>query len=187
MKYMSFAILCRYWRCYPRSDHCTVRMQTTLHMEARDETNLSTPQIIVAPHNHEHPPPLGYAERCHMVSDMRQRVKVDSQTQLNITYESVVVQRSMDVDKAVAPSYYSVKSILKRQRRARVPNLPTTVEDVQLEGEWKTTLTNELFLLLDEPNRTDVIFTCATNLKCLAQCKTWYVDGTFATCPSPFV
>ena len=122
-----------------------------------------------------------------MVSDMRQLVKENCLQKLSSAYENVIVENNATGNNDIAPTFDSVKTILKRQRASKLPNLPTGATDIHLEGEWARTVSGECFVLPQVQDRTDVIFTCDSNLKCLADCDTWYIDGTFVTCPTPFM
>ena len=48
------------------------------------------------------------------------------------------------------PTFPSLKSTLYRSRRSRLPPLPQSREDVQIEGRWQKTLSGEQFLLRQE-------------------------------------
>ena len=64
------------------------------------------------------------------------------------------------------PTFPSLKSSLCRSRRSRLPPLPQSQEDIQIESRWQKTLSGEQFLLRQEG---DVhIFSTNENLCLLA-------------------
>ncbi len=82
------------------------------------------------------------------------------------------------------PTFPSMKSSMYRSRRSRLPTLPQSREDIQIEGRWQKTLSGEQFLLLQEGEI--LLFATNGNLCLLAAAETVYVDGTFKICPRLF-
>ena len=84
------------------------------------------------------------------------------------------------------PEFHTVRTILQRTRRGRLPPIPRVCADVRIGGEWATTWSNERYLHLD--NDWDIaVFGTDENLRRLYRCRDVYMDGTFRTCPSPYV
>jgi len=82
------------------------------------------------------------------------------------------------------PTFPSCKTSLYHQL---TPNLPTTIDVIDLQDEWTTTTANERFLLVNDGDQDKIlIFATDRNLQLLADNDTIYADGTFYTCPSLF-
>jgi hypothetical protein len=58
-----------------------------------------------------------------------------------------------DISKTVVqriPTFNAVKSSLYRARRKQTPALPTTRDDIRLDGKWTEVATGDRFLLFDD-------------------------------------
>jgi hypothetical protein len=58
-----------------------------------------------------------------------------------------------DISKTVVqriPTFNSAKSSLYRPRRKQIPALPTTRDDIRLDGQWTEVATGDIFLLFDD-------------------------------------
>ena len=66
--------------------------------------------------------------------------------------------------------------------------MPSTRGDIDLDGQWTTTVQGDRFLLGEDGNRADTIIAFASNsaLHALANADTYHMDGTFATAPKLF-
>jgi hypothetical protein len=85
-----------------------------------------------------------------------------------------------------APEFSNVQSALKRTKSSLIQEVPQTINDVDMHGEWETTWSGRQFLRhLD--NAWDVcIFATDKNYRRLVRCDTVFIDGTFKTCPAPY-
>ena len=86
------------------------------------------------------------------------------------------------------PMINSVRATMNRQRSSLVPAspIPPTVNDVNIQGAWAETWTNEDFVL-DRQNPIDVIILCTRdNLLRLSDCDTVYVDWSFRRTSHPY-
>jgi hypothetical protein len=82
------------------------------------------------------------------------------------------------------PTFPSVKSSRYWARRKITSKLPTTQQNIILEGQWIPTTTGEEFLLFDDGDDNRIItFATSQNLIDLANAETLYCDRT---CPSQF-
>ena len=168
----------RYWRCFLRSK-CPARMQTSVVTRTSDK-----PVILVQPSEHNHAPDLLLAVRGAGIAQMRKRVREAPLQPLHSAYQSTLASTSETQDlRVLLPDYKSVRTILQRERSCNIPKLPKTKSDINLDGEWSTTSDNVSFLL-PHSNNDMLIFTTDANLRCLSECDTLYVDGTFKTCSS---
>ncbi|XP_060078201.1 uncharacterized protein LOC132557697 [Ylistrum balloti] len=85
------------------------------------------------------------------------------------------------------PTFNSKKSQLYRARRKLTPKLPTTTQDIDLEGRWTETNTGERFLHIDDGDQNRIlVFATSEDLAELATADRIYCDGTFYTCPNIF-
>ncbi len=78
-----------------------------------------------------------------------------------------------------------IQTSLYRSRRARLPSLPRSRGDIQLEGEWTET-TNSFLLCSDGEEDKILIFATDEHLEMLANAERVYMDGTFQICPRLF-
>ncbi|KRX69353.1 hypothetical protein T06_10532 [Trichinella sp. T6] len=63
------------------------------------------------------------------------------------------------------------------------PRLPEHRHDLVLADQFKTTKSGEDFLLCQSNCRHILIFATGTNIRLLAACRTWGMDGTFKIVP----
>jgi len=85
------------------------------------------------------------------------------------------------------PTYNSCKTSLYHQRSKLLPRIPKTRQDINLEGEWTQTTSDEKFLLIDDGNEERMlVFATRQNLEHLVAADVVYGDGTFYTCPDMF-
>ena len=96
-------------------------------------------------------------------------------------------------DRPVLPKFYSIRWQLQRAKSSMQPQIPDSIEDVEIDGPWGQTWMGEEFLLRnharDCADRCDwdcFIFATEENLRVLQQCRDLYIDATFRTCPEPF-
>ncbi|KRX80019.1 hypothetical protein T06_10816 [Trichinella sp. T6] len=68
-------------------------------------------------------------------------------------------------------------------RAKRFPRLPEHRHDLVLADQFKTTKSGEDFLLCQSNCRHILIFATGTNIRLLAACRTWGMDGTFKIVP----
>lgn len=157
-------------------------MQTSIISSPSDK-----PDIYQQPSQHNHPPDLQRFVRGTGIAQMRKRVHDAPLQPLFAAYQSVIAESSKPRDlKVLLPEYKSVRTVLQRERSRDIPKLPKTKNDIKIEGNWSKTFDDEQFLLAHHNNEM-LIFTTDANVKCLSECDTLYVDGTFKTCPGLFV
>ncbi|XP_069102956.1 uncharacterized protein [Argopecten irradians] len=83
------------------------------------------------------------------------------------------------------PTFQSSKTLLYNARRTQTPQLPKTIQDINLEGMWTETTAGEEFLLLDDGDRI-IAFATSSDLINLCNADTLFCDGTFYTCMTQF-
>ena len=81
---------------------------------------------------------------------------------------------------AKLPDFQSMNSSMYRKRRARLPPLPKSRAEVNLQGEWAETTNGEPFVIgtRGEDDKIILLGTIA-NLKLLEAADSIYMDGTF--------
>ncbi|KRX32497.1 hypothetical protein T06_2394, partial [Trichinella sp. T6] len=65
----------------------------------------------------------------------------------------------------------------------RFPRLPEHRHDLVIPDKLKTTKSGEDFLLCQSNCRHILVFATGTNIRLLAACRTWGMDGTFKIVP----
>lgn len=100
-----------------------------------------------------------------------------------------VVADFMDSEDGVEdlPDFHQMKSKIQRLRSSLLPPIPHSIDDVEINGEWGRTWSHRPFLSLLDNNWGILLFVTGANLKILQRCTTIYIDGTFRTCPKPYM
>ena len=160
------------WRCVQTG--CSAR----IHTEPSCEPG-STPQVLhFVGHNH--------IPDSEAVMAVRVKSKVCELASMNIlqplcsVYKDFITSelaRSDNTDGGIIPSFLGCKSQMHRARRAEMPPVPKTFEDINLEGQWSRTCAGERFLLSQADNI--IMFATDQNLEVLAQSPIVFMDGTF--------
>ena len=84
------------------------------------------------------------------------------------------------------PAYNAISTSMDRARQESLPPVPASIEEIDINGLWARCLEGERFLLKLDRDMGIAIFATWNNIRALDECKTWYPDGTFKTCPRPF-
>lgn len=86
----------------------------------------------------------------------------------------------------------SLKRTVRRAKRSKIPSEPQSASDIPhpLPDEYRCTgedLSSQ-FLIYDNGTNSDrmLVFASDIGLKVLAESDTWYMDGTYDTCPKQF-
>ena len=103
--------------------------------------------------------------------------------------------RNTDCDEIVVdkirrvPTFQACKSSLYRSRAKTIPKLPSSQEEINIDGPWSRTLAGERFLLCDDTdphgNRI-IVFATDANLMKLCASERVFSDGTFYSCSTFF-
>ncbi|CAF4511572.1 unnamed protein product [Didymodactylos carnosus] len=97
------------------------------------------------------------------------------------SYCCKAVSQSMNISDM---HFDSVKSALYRVRNSYIPNLPSTLSEVDIPPKWQLDNAGNQFLRYLTPMPVKVlIFVTDRALKELASSEHWNVDGTFKTTP----
>lgn len=81
-----------------------------------------------------------------------------------------------------------IKRNMYNARRKLFPALPKNIQEIHdiLKTFKVETSKNENFLLLNDEHHNLIIFACSSNLNCLTNSETVYLDGTFTYCTKFF-
>ena len=120
----------KYWRCSKRN--CPARL-TSEGVEVTQQTN---------GHNHAIDGVDAQVERVKHI--LRKRAREEVTPILSIYNDALVdIAANSQENEALAgslPTFPSLKSSLYRSCRSRLPPLPQSREDIQIEGRWQKTL-----------------------------------------------
>ena len=153
--------------------------------------------VVKAEDSHNHQPNPGDVKARQLRGNMRKRAS-DETTSMQAIYDQEKVKLLQQSSTAMAspgetasalPQYQRVKSSLYRERRKCFPLMPSTRGDIDLDGQWTTTVQGDRFLLGEDGDGVDKIIAFASNsaLHALANADTYHMDGTFATTPRLFL
>lgn len=85
------------------------------------------------------------------------------------------------------PNFQSMRTRIQRIRSALLPPIPHRIDDVDINGEWGRTWAHKPFLSKLDNDWGIAVFITDASLRILQRCKTIYIDGTFKTCPKPYM
>ncbi|KRY27278.1 conserved hypothetical protein [Trichinella spiralis] len=81
------------------------------------------------------------------------------------------------------PVFKRLRATMFKHRVKRVPRLPGHRHDLVIPDQFKTTKSAEDVLLCQSNSRHILVFSTGTNIRLLAACRTWGMDGTFKIVP----
>jgi hypothetical protein len=164
------------WRCNKyRKLSCPARIHT-------DSSN-----IVTRLNEHNHAPDLAAVEARKTIERMKERAQNTREST-----QTVMIGELSEVSNAVAPKLPAVPSMKRTIRRVREHEHdfkePENRADLIIPEKLQKTLTGERFLLFDSGKHEDriIIFASAHSLNQLIIHRSWYMDGTFRSCPSLF-
>lgn len=169
-----------YWKCLQQNCKATiVTMDDNIRRIGGEE--------------HNHPSEAAEIEVRRTLESMRKRARDDITPMPSLYEEEVCKLRNTpwtDETTAVArslPTYQTVKDTLYRERRKKLPPLPTTRRDLNMANEWMQTSAGENFALINEGEDDRIMAFCTyDNLRYLCDAETIFCDGTFYVCPKIF-
>ena len=165
----------KYWKC--KDVNCRVTAitednnlinQRGEHTHAADE---SLPQMKILKHQ------------------AKEMAKAEPSRPMKRIYEEVFRNVDLDDERNMdyMPALQNIKNSLYTSRARRLPRIPHTRAEVELQGEWRTTLDGRDFVLAnDGQDDKIIIFGTVQNLRLLCQADTIFMDGTFKTAPEMF-
>ena len=117
-------------------------------------------------------------------SEMTEAVRNDPSKPLKRIFNETILHVDAEED---IPEYHNIRSKLSRFRASLLPPIPENVDDVMLDGEWVNTWEGTQFLSHQDNDWGILVFATRQNYKNLRKCREIYIDGTFKTCPAPYM
>ncbi|KAL8620243.1 hypothetical protein ACOMHN_061434 [Nucella lapillus] len=132
------------WRCW-RRETCVAGLQSNVFAVDNENAHI---RVFRTVNLHNHPEETDQINRALIRERMRAEVQEDPTRPSRRIYDAVLanVQRQGGGDIEVPP-FESVRSAVERTRSALVPPIPTTVEEVNIDGPWAETWLRDMFLL----------------------------------------
>jgi hypothetical protein len=135
-------------------------------------------------HNHEDNAALNTAEA--VFDEVRTKIEDDPTLPIKRSFDQAMADYDIGSDDEL-PAFSRMRTRLQRVRSSVLPPLPQDIEDVTIEGEWKRTWRDKTHLSLLDNDWGVLIFATDQHIRMLQRCDVIYVDGTFKTCPEPYV
>jgi len=171
-----------YWRCWRNG--CKASVTTNVFDVTNDNPHIHIRSVSEHAHADDDAAMIRAESARHR---MKNRVRNDPSRPIRRAYESVVADVSRSRRRTVTlPEFHKVRSALSRAKKELVPNIPTTADDVTIEGVWAETWSSEPFLLHQDNYWGIVIFSTDENIEMPGRCTDVYIDGTFRTTPHPY-
>lgn len=176
------------WRCW-RYPACTASIRTNqFNLQAVQPHIQVRAQVAV----HTHPPDENEIARSEFTQRLREKVSTTPGLPPKRVFEAQVVAEHQRIgrqgggDRPDIPSFESVRTLIQRERARHIPQIPQTVDDVDVQGEWAETWLSDRFLLHNDPQWGILIFATDECIRKLMRCGTIFVDATFRSCPRPY-
>ena len=166
------------WRCVKRTLGCKGCLTTTLTLEN---------PVVSTPHMHDPCDAKVQATKCKASMKQRAKESFDKPSQiLAHAMGDVAVDVRVELGKND-----SVKRTLRNQRLRLMPDVPETIRELVIEGEWAQTAgpDPQPFLLHDNGADADariIAFGTRETLRQLSEADTWYMDGNHNIAPAGF-
>ncbi|XP_076047371.1 uncharacterized protein LOC143028903 [Oratosquilla oratoria] len=166
------------WECSQRS---------ALSCKGSAHTDIQMKEIVATtPHSHDSYP-------AHVAATKVKAAIKDTTTanrcRLGQIVADALVHQPVEMRAAIG-RIASVKRSVRRLQKECVPKDPASLQELRIEGEWKTTgpPDNISFLVYDNVSSSNRIIVYATyeGLKHLCRNSTWFMDDTFSTAPRLF-
>ncbi|KAL8560050.1 hypothetical protein ACOMHN_041519 [Nucella lapillus] len=155
-------------RCW-RRETCVAGLRSNVFAVDNENAHI---RVFRTVNLHNHPEETAQINRALIRERMRAEAQEDPTRPSRRIYDAVLE---------------SVRSAVELTRSALVPPIPTTVEEVNIDGPWAETWLRDMFLLRNVPEWGIVIYATDQNIRQLERCETLYMDATFRVCPRPYV
>lgn len=83
-------------------------------------------------------------------------------------------------------TFKNMRSSINRRRRNHIPDIPASIIDVKIRGQWKVTVNGNRFLSKLDNACGIAVFCTEEALSCLGQCNDIYIDATLKAVPIPY-
>ena len=176
------------WRCW-RYPACTASVSTNQFNLQVAQPNISVRAQVGV---HTHLPDENEIARSEFTQSLREQVSTTPGLPPKRVFEAQVTAEHRRIRRQGGghcpdlPSSESVRTMMKRERASHIPQIPQTVDDVDVQGEWAETWLSDRFLLHNDPQRGILIFAADECLHKLMWCDTIFLDTTFRSCQRPY-
>lgn len=160
-----------YWRCIDKKS-CKGRIATDPRYRHPTVRN-----------DHDHPPVPTKSKIREVRTNLRNRAAASTLPLPTLYREEILPLANFPAAAAMMPPYASVATSMKRDRRATLPELPNTRDEIEVPNSLCTTTTGQQFFLFSELNNEYMAFGTLENLRRLCHADWVSMDGTFDTTP----
>lgn len=164
-----------YWKC--------------LHTGCKTTAISENGEVLSSKGTHSHPPEQRQIEVKKAVESAKQLAKENAFLPMKRAYRQAFQEVDLNNEEIMdeMPSFSKYKSSMYRARSSRLPPLPHTRAEVELNGEWTQTKDGRNFIISNDGDVDRLIlFGTQQNLRFLCDADTIYMDGTFQIAPEMF-
>lgn len=139
--------------------------------------------------SHNHAEDDATITRVQFVHDVKRSVKADPSKPIRRAYnEALRGQQIGDSDEEdYIPEFHSVRTSIARKRQSMFPSIPRKVKDVTVKGRWAKNWQGQPMICHQDNRKGLLMFMSSRNAYYLRQCDDIYIDGTFKSCPKPYL
>lgn len=160
---------------------CRLSIQT-------NDFNAGAPIVIQGPNAnriHPHPPEMERVARREFLQRVKDRVEEDPSLPIRRSFNAEFVLLPAN-ERADAPSFEEVRSVLQRHRMSFLPAIPQDIYGVDIRDTWAQTWDGARKMLASDNIIGVSIFASDFELRILSECQEVTIDGTFRTAPFPY-
>ncbi|CAG2218504.1 unnamed protein product [Mytilus edulis] len=168
-----------HWRCWRPA--CRAPLRTNLINFDEEEPNIDVLHVG----QHDHPEDQDLILSSNIRRQMTAAVADNPSLTVREAYDDIAHQIP-PAERDNIPTYDSVRSSLDRTRRRYMPEIPASINDVDIRGRWRVTLDGNRFLSKLDNGWGIAVFCTTQALRCLGQCNDIYIDATFKSTPAPY-
>ena len=143
---------------------------------------ISNNKIINKPATHPHLPPEDRVSEQKFKEKIIEKIEKNPVVPLKTIYENQVQETD---ENYLPPAYSQVRKSMSRTRGKKLPPIPKSFEEINLNDQWTKTSNNKDFLLHQGDDMLN--FATIQGLEFLVRSKNILGDGTFKTAPRPFL
>ena len=177
-----------HWRCWRKE--CNARARTNVfNVDELEDVNEIR---IFFQEEHAHETDDKIVNRALFRESMREAVKQNPACPIRRVYDAGIadvhrqhVQGGGDRPPAM-DSFHSFRTMLNPTKVKEMPEIPASVEDVNIANPWAETWLHDRFVLRQDNDWGICVFATDANLEALQRCREVYMDGTFRSCPGPY-
>ena len=162
------------WHCHEKKNGC--KSSITTDFDSKIIRHISE-------HNHE-PLEAKAIEAEKFLINVKKRIETEHlpAQQIYQQEQASMVRRSNLSNEQIAnlvPAFNKLKPCLSKRRSKIRPSLPSTLKEIQIDGEYLSTTDGKKFLIHKSRSNKILVFASIDGLKALSASKNWHADGTF--------